>query len=173
MGSGPLAERLHSLEWLDLSDLRRSWTAATDTPPPKVRAGLLRLALGHRWQSKELGGLSPADERRLLALASDREVSKQARPSTRLVRKWQGRTHVVTVGEDGAVLWNDRSWRSLSEVARAITGTRWSGPAFFGLEPRQKKEPERSAAAAQQQRRRAARRRHEQGPLCRLHAQVE
>jgi len=51
----------------------------------------------------------------------------------RLVRAWNGRTHVVTIGEDQVIRWNDREWRSLSEVARAITGTRWSGPAFFGL----------------------------------------
>jgi hypothetical protein len=51
----------------------------------------------------------------------------------RLVREWSGRVHVVTVGEDQIIRWDDREWRSLSEVARAITGTRWSGPAFFGL----------------------------------------
>jgi hypothetical protein len=51
----------------------------------------------------------------------------------RLVREWQGRVHVVTVGEDQVVRWEERPYRSLSEVARAITGTRWSGPAFFGL----------------------------------------
>jgi hypothetical protein len=51
----------------------------------------------------------------------------------RLVREWQGRAHVVTVGEDQVIRWDGREWRSLSEVARAITGTRWSGPAFFGL----------------------------------------
>ena len=51
----------------------------------------------------------------------------------RLVREWNGVAHVVTVAEDGAIVWNDAGYRSLSEVARAITGTRWSGPAFFGL----------------------------------------
>jgi hypothetical protein len=51
----------------------------------------------------------------------------------RLVREWNGTANVVTVGEDRVIRWNGREWRSLSEVARAITGTRWSGPAFFGL----------------------------------------
>ena len=51
----------------------------------------------------------------------------------RLVRAWNGCTHVVTIGEDKVIRWNDREWRSLSEVARAITGTRWSGAAFFVL----------------------------------------
>ena len=56
----------------------------------------------------------------------------------RLVRAWNGRTHVVTIGEDRVIRWNEREWRSLSEVARAITGTRWSGPAFFGLKQARK-----------------------------------
>ena len=55
----------------------------------------------------------------------------------RLAREFGGKVHVVTIGDAGEILWNEREWRSLSEVARAITGTRWSGPAFFGL--RQKK----------------------------------
>ncbi len=54
----------------------------------------------------------------------------------RLVREWQGRVHVVTVGEDQVIRWEERTYGSLSEVARAITGTRWSGPAFFGLKKR-------------------------------------
>lgn len=54
----------------------------------------------------------------------------------RLVREWNGEVHVVSVADDGTVRWQDKDWRSLSEVARAITGTRWSGPAFFGLKKR-------------------------------------
>ena len=57
-------------------------------------------------------------------------------PGTRLARTWQGKVHVVTIGEDRVIRWEERSYRSLSEVARAITGTRWSGPAFFGLKPK-------------------------------------
>jgi hypothetical protein len=49
------------------------------------------------------------------------------------VREWHSTLHIVTVSEDGKIIWNDREWRSLSAVARTITGTRWSGPAFFGL----------------------------------------
>jgi hypothetical protein len=51
----------------------------------------------------------------------------------RLVREWSGKAHVVTIGEDKVIRWDEREWRSLSEVAKAITGTHWSGPAFFGL----------------------------------------
>ena len=52
------------------------------------------------------------------------------------MRSWNGQTYVVETAEDGTIRWNNREWRSLSEVARAITGTRWSGPAFFGLRGR-------------------------------------
>lgn len=54
----------------------------------------------------------------------------------RLVREWNGTVHIVVIGEDNVIRWNEREWRSLSEVARKITGTRWSGPAFFGLKRR-------------------------------------
>jgi hypothetical protein len=54
----------------------------------------------------------------------------------RLVREWQGTAHVVTVDDTGAIHWNGQRWKSLSEVARVITGTRWSGPAVFGLKQR-------------------------------------
>ena len=89
-----------------------------------------------------LGGLRPELRRRL------RHVAEQARhggqvvpaaprlkPGTRLIREWQGRTHEVVVGENG-FLWQQAQYRSLSQIARAITGTRWSGPVFFGLKPR-------------------------------------
>jgi len=54
----------------------------------------------------------------------------------RLVREWNGKAHVVMVGDDKVIRWNGQEWRSLSEVAKAITGTHWSGPAFFGLKKR-------------------------------------
>ena len=54
----------------------------------------------------------------------------------RLVREWNGTIHVVIIGEDGVVRWNEREWKSLSEVARVFTGTCWSGPAFFSLKQR-------------------------------------
>jgi hypothetical protein len=63
-------------------------------------------------------------------------VTQAARPGSRLIREWNCTAHIVTIGDDGAIHWNDRNWNSLSEVAREITGTRWSGPAFFGLKKR-------------------------------------
>jgi hypothetical protein len=63
-------------------------------------------------------------------------MTDTAVPGMRLVRTWGGKAHVVTVGEDGSVTWNGQNHASLSAVAFAITGTRWSGPAFFGLQSR-------------------------------------
>jgi hypothetical protein len=123
---------LLGIEAMALADLRVAWTRLIKTTPPKVGAGLLRLALAHWIQSKAFGALTKATERRLRETASGRS---QPGPTagTRLVRAWQGKAHVVTIGDDMRVHWNGRDWNSLSEVARAITGTRWSGPAFFGL----------------------------------------
>lgn len=125
------------IEAMTLADLRVAWIRLLKTTPPKVGAGLLRLALAHWIQSKAYGGLTKATERRLREMASGRG---QSRPTagTRLVRAWQGKAHVVTIVDDQRVHWNGRDWNSLSEVARAITGTRWSGPAFFGLKTRKR-----------------------------------
>ena len=66
-------------------------------------------------------------------VAGGKTRTRAVQPGMRLVREWQGTLHVVTIEADNAVRWNGKAWNSLSEVARAITGTRWSGPAFFGL----------------------------------------
>jgi hypothetical protein len=126
-------EQIAALEALSSSALRARWVALTSAPVPKVSPKLLRLALAWELQARAHGGLSRETTRELDQRA--RGQTKTARPSAgmRLAREWQGRLHVVTVGEDQVVRWDGREWRSLSEVARAITGTRWSGPAFFGL----------------------------------------
>ena len=80
-----------------------------------------------------LRGLSRRSEQRLAYLAGKGAAAQAAVPGMRLVREWNGQLHTVVIDAEGAVRWNDQTWRSLSEVARAITGTRWSGPAFFGL----------------------------------------
>ena len=59
-------------------------------------------------------------------------------PGTRFAREWRGKVHVVTMSDDGCYRWQDRDWNSLSEIARAITGTQWSGPAFFGTKARKR-----------------------------------
>lgn len=128
-----LDEQLAALATLSLAQLRIRWTEVSDGPVPRVSAGLLRLAIAYALQEKALDGLSRHASQRLEQIGNAKTKTSDAQPGMRLVREWQGKLHVVIIGEDGAVMWNERSWRSLSEVARAITGTRWSGPAFFGL----------------------------------------
>ena len=124
---------VEALAALSPADLRTRWTAVTGRPPPKVSPKLLRLALAHTLQVKTHGGLSRAARQRLAQVAAGKSETRSAPAGTRLLREWQGTAHVVTIDETGAIHWNEWTWGSLSAVARAITGTRWSGPAFFGL----------------------------------------
>ena len=114
--------------------------------PPQLRRGLLIRILAYRIQEEQHGGLSPETRRRLREMARkfsanpDAKVSESRRikPGTRLVRKWQGHSHVVTILDNGYEH-AGRQYSSLSEITRAITGTRWSGPLFFGLKEKQTK----------------------------------
>ena len=121
------------LEKMDLAELRQAWTCLIGTPIPRVSAPIFRLAIAFDLQAREAGGLSSASIRRLETLASQGRMSVPVQPGMRLVREWKGALHVVIVDEGGNLNWKARKWHSLSEVARAITGSRWSGPAFFGL----------------------------------------
>ncbi|WP_428334199.1 DUF2924 domain-containing protein [Novosphingobium sp.] len=128
-----LEEELAALATLSSVQLRERWQHVTGTVVPRISPSMLRLALGYELQAKALGGLSRATQQRLAQLAAKKSETRTARPGTRLVREWNGSVHIVTICDGGVIRWNEREWRSLSEVARAITGTRWSGPAFFGL----------------------------------------
>ena len=135
-----ISEEIAKLERCDLRDLKTRWEEAFGRPPPKrISRILLVRALAHRVQEKEMGGLKPAVRRRLAkavaelsAVQSPPVPSSTIKPGTRLLREWQGVMHEVIVHEDG-IQYRGKSWRSLSAVAREITGTRWSGPRFFGL----------------------------------------
>ncbi|WCT72159.1 DUF2924 domain-containing protein [Sphingomonas naphthae] len=100
---------------------------------PRISPSLLRLALAWEIQARAQGGLARQTRQRLAQIGAAKTRTPPARAGMRLVREWNGQAHVVTVGKDEVIRWDGREWRSLSEVARAITGTRWSGPAFFGL----------------------------------------
>ncbi|MEH3036222.1 MAG: DUF2924 domain-containing protein [Sphingomonas adhaesiva] len=128
-----VADELARLATLSPAELRETWVKLCGDPVPNVSPKLLRLALGWEVQARRLGGLSRETVRTLDQLARGATKTAPASAGMRLVREWQGRLHVVTVGEDRIIRWDEREWKSLSEVARAITGTRWSGPAFFGL----------------------------------------
>ena len=103
-----------------------------------VSPRLMRLALAWEIQAAACGGHSRRVQQRLEQISAGKTDTQQPRSGMRLVREWNGTLHVVTIDEQGAINWNGRQWKSLSEVARTITGTRWSGPAFFGLKQKRK-----------------------------------
>jgi hypothetical protein len=128
-----MASTLSELGTLPSDALRQRWRSLVGSPAPKVSPRMLRLALAWEIQARASAGLARTASQTLDQLGRGQTRTQAATPGMRLVREWQGRAHVVTVGEDQVIRWDEREWRSLSEVARAITGTRWSGPAFFGL----------------------------------------
>lgn len=128
-----IAVELTRLEDMPSAGLRERWRTLVGTPAPRVSPKMLRLALAWEIQARAAGGLPRATTQALDQLARGQTRTQAAVAGMRLVREWADRVHVVTVGEDGVIRWDGREWHSLSEVARAITGTRWSGPAFFGL----------------------------------------
>ncbi|CAA9495860.1 MAG: hypothetical protein AVDCRST_MAG09-308 [uncultured Sphingomonas sp.] len=132
-----LDAELTKLEWMSRSELRLAWGRWVKTSPPNVSAGLLRLALAHHLQSKVLGGVPKATEKRLRDAVRGRSVTAP-QAGARLIREWRGKVHVVSVTDEGRYRWGEQDWNSLSEIARTITGTRWSGPAFFGTKPKRR-----------------------------------
>lgn len=129
-----LAAELAVLESLPRSALADRWVAAFGVPAPKgSQSRFLVLALG--WQLQMAAHRGSSDPARLLQGLRRSAVPLSGpllSPGTRLVREWQGRTHHVTVLASGFE-WNGVTYRSLSAIARSITGTPWSGPLFFGL----------------------------------------
>lgn len=128
-----LEAKLAALEDMSSSELRTHWQRLTGAVAPRISPKMLRLALAWELQARELGGLPRATQQKLDQLGAGKTRTAPASPGTRLVREWQGKAHVVTIGADKVIRWEEREYRSLSQVAKAITGTHWSGPAFFGL----------------------------------------
>ena len=140
---GEVAQAVAGLPALDTKALKQQWQILWGAePPPGLSRLLLLRAIAYRLQERALGGLKPATRRLLRDAVTDAatEPTRPARPSramqpgTVLVREWHGTSHRVTLLDHGCS-WRDRRYRSLSEVAREITGSRWSGPRFFGLGP--------------------------------------
>lgn len=135
-----LESELRGLEQCSHAELKSRWNDLFEVscPPHTSRKFLLR-AIAYQIQEQALGGLDRVTQRRLDRAAKDLAAGRSLvppgpsiKPGTRLLREWQGRVHEVIVLEDG-VEYRGESWPSLSAVAREITGTRWSGPRFFGL----------------------------------------
>ena len=120
------------LEGLGLEDLRYRWRARYGAPPRLRSPELLALMLAWRIQADRDGGLD-ADLRRALRRSAGVKAAAEPTAGTRLVREWQGTPHEVIVMNEGEFLYQGDRYRSLSEIARAITGVRWNGPRFFGL----------------------------------------
>lgn len=138
--TGNITEKLASLERLSRPELVALWAAVFGEPLAiQAQKDFLIRALAYRLQEQAHGGLSAATRRRLRKIAADTKdglVPKlnapRIKPGTRLIRSWRGDTHEVAVIE-GGFNYRGKPYRSLSEIARLITGTRWSGPLFFGL----------------------------------------
>lgn len=126
---------LAEIETLDRAALSAAWEAVFGSPVPKrLSSPFLRRYLAFEMQARERGGLPRRFVGKLQkAVRYDRGTTSPAvKPGGRLIREWNGVTHVVDVVEGGFV-WKGQRYASLSPIARAITGARWSGPRFFGL----------------------------------------
>ena len=146
MNAGPsdasVVAQLAALRKMSVVELKQRWETLFGTPAPNNSRSYLEVRLGNRIQELMLGGLS-RDTRRVLDLLVKELEGKNSRraimtdprkpvPGTRLLREWDGAEHSVTVLRDGFD-WQGRKFKSLSAVARAITGTQWNGYRFFGL----------------------------------------
>jgi hypothetical protein len=152
--SAQLEREVAGIGDLPRDDLVAAWTTVHGCPPPKsVKRPLLELSAAWHLQAKRLGGLSTSAKKRLRdhARGNGKAVSSRKSPGAdasliggemhppaaltsgaRLMREWNGRMHVVDV-TDGGFIFDGKTYRSLSAIARRITGVNWSGPRFFGL----------------------------------------
>ena len=136
-----LEAEIGRLPALSLLELRNRWKTLFGHPAPKsLRRNFLARAVAYQMQVEAYGGLSVATKRRLREIANAVRTgdanamlgSSRIKPGTQMIRQWQNTTHTVTALVEGFE-WNGRTYKSLSAVANAITGTNWNGFAFFGI----------------------------------------
>jgi hypothetical protein len=140
MQADTLEAEIAQLSNLSLAELREVWAERVGSVPQLTSTELTRRWLAWELQAARRGGLDAATRRRLRQLTGSARANSVAnavrhvsvKPGTILTREWAGTIQKVVV-LDGSFSWNGRTWRSLSEIATRITGTRWSGPRFFGL----------------------------------------
>jgi len=142
-----LDQELTSLPTLPRKDLEKLWLEHFERPLSHGlrRENVVRM-LAYRLQEKAYGGLKPSAAKQLRSLLKDNNNTRKSvkaltlrpKPGTRIVREWKDKLHEVSVLPDGYE-YDGHIYRSLSEIARVITGTRWSGPAFFGTKRRAQK----------------------------------
>jgi hypothetical protein len=139
----PNPARLAALKTAPTADLKQQWRDLFDSEPPPFNRRYLESRLAYRIQELAYGGLKPETIRRLEQLGEELDGGEKKKRSMRLdrdrpilgtwlLREWQCVEQVVTVTKDGFE-WQGRPYKSLSAIARAITGTRWNGWVFFGL----------------------------------------
>ena len=145
----PILTRLAALKAMSVNELKTEWQAMFDAPAPNNSRTFLESRLAYRIQELTYGG-PDKQTRRLLDLLADEvegtltrkaQIADPRNPvvGTKLIREWDGTAHTVTVLKDGFD-WGGQRYKSLSAVARAITGTRWNGYRFFGLRERKRGE---------------------------------
>jgi DUF2924 family protein len=140
MKTPAIEPELDRIQSLGIEELRLEWRRLYDRDAPKLSRDLLVLGLSYKAQEVEHGGLGKATHRKLRTIAKALRTtgrvgampSLDLKPGARLVREWHGRTHSVTVTEDGFE-YAGTSYPSLTGIAKKITGAHWSGPRFFGL----------------------------------------
>ena len=145
----PILARLAALKSMSVNELKTEWQALFDAPAPNNSRTFLESRVAYRIQELTYGG-PDKQTRRLLDLLADEvegtltrkgQIADPRNPvvGTKLIREWDGTAHTVTVLKDGFD-WGGQRYKSLSAVARAITGTRWNGYRFFGLRERKRSE---------------------------------
>ena len=136
-----LAAALDDLSLLDSEQLYARWkTLYGSDPPDRLRRPLMVQALAFRIQEQALGGLKPVTRRLLHSIGDGAEIDRSTavepnhpvKAGMVLIREWHGTKHQVTALKDG-FMFHGKRFQSLSKIAGEITGTRWSGPLFFGL----------------------------------------
>jgi len=152
----PIEGELAKLPGCSICDLRKRWCTLFDAPPPPAFGpDLLRRSIAQKIQENAYGKLSPTTQRELNRIITSLEKSptgrielpRRIKAGAVLVRDWKKKPHHVTVLENG-FSYAERIYTNLSEIARAITGTRWNGPKFFGLRPTNKLSINRSITKA-------------------------
>lgn len=142
VSQGELGSWIQNLAAMTLEDLRAEWRRKFQWEVPAIQSrDVLRRLMAWRVQAALHGSFTPETVEALRQLMADHTTGKplvtreasRLTPGTVLTRIWKGRSHTVTV-EDTGFVYEEKAYASLSEIARLITGTRWSGPRLFGLE---------------------------------------
>jgi hypothetical protein len=144
MGRRPYLNLARLSEMLG-EEVKAEWARRYGAPAPNLSPELLRLGIGYRLQEQKHGGIGRGTRTLLRQVAAraresgdKKPMPRKLTPGTRLVRDWHGEGHTVIVLADGFE-YDGQHWKTLTAVARAITGTHWNGPRFFGLTQRTKK----------------------------------